>query len=61
MVMTDDATPVSPATAVPATPPRAALARVVRLRELSPKTMWLTAAAITAVAVVVLWWPATAV
>jgi hypothetical protein len=33
-----------------------------RLRELSPKTMWLTAvviAVLTAAAVVVLWWPAT--
>ncbi|OXM68252.1 hypothetical protein CF165_13995 [Amycolatopsis vastitatis] len=34
-----------------------------RLRELSPRTMWLTAvviAVLTAAAVVVLWWPATA-
>ncbi|WP_410574345.1 pentapeptide repeat-containing protein [Amycolatopsis sp. cmx-4-61] len=61
--MTDDATPSSPATAVPAPPPLAAPVRVVRLRELSPKTMWWTAAviaALTAGAVVVLWWPATA-
>ncbi len=61
--MTDDATR---STVIPrvAEPQLAAVAsRPARLRELSPKTMWLTAAVIavlTAAAVVVLWWPATA-
>ncbi|WP_086839412.1 pentapeptide repeat-containing protein [Amycolatopsis kentuckyensis] len=60
--MTDETTPPrasqSPESPFPATP-----LRVTRLRVLSPKAMWLTAAAITmltAIAVVVLWWPATA-
>lgn len=60
--MTDDATPPRPGTSVPTPPPSASAARP-RLRELSPKTMWLTAVVIvvlTAAAVVVLWWPATA-
>ncbi|WP_410671419.1 pentapeptide repeat-containing protein [Amycolatopsis sp. cmx-4-68] len=45
------------------TPPPTEPARVTRLRALSPKTMWSTAAVIavlTAGAVVALWWPATA-
>src|SRR4051812_20580835 len=61
--MTDDATPPPSAPAVPAPALPAASARRARLRELSPKTMWLTAAVVvvlTAGAVVVLWWPATA-
>jgi uncharacterized protein YjbI with pentapeptide repeats len=60
--MTDDVTPPPSSPGVPASPPAGALAPRPRLRELSPKTMWLTAAAIavlTAGAVVVLWWPAT--
>jgi hypothetical protein len=60
--MTDDATPPQPGTGVsPPLPSAAAVARP-RPQELSPKTMWLTAAVIavlTAGAVVVLWWPAT--
>ncbi|MGW5748129.1 pentapeptide repeat-containing protein [Amycolatopsis sp. NPDC003861] len=61
--MTDnDAAPPPSAPAVLAPPLSAAAARRARLRELSPKTMWLTAAVIavlTAGAVVVLWWAAT--
>lgn len=63
MVMTDDATPTNPAADISAFPAPAAPMRVARLRELSPKTMWLTAvmmAVLTAGAVVTLWWPATA-
>jgi uncharacterized protein YjbI with pentapeptide repeats len=63
MVMTVDATPPPPAIAVPAPSPLAATNPAVRLRELSPKAMWWTAALIavlTAGAVVALWWPATA-
>ncbi|MEU4522153.1 pentapeptide repeat-containing protein [Amycolatopsis sp. NPDC024027] len=61
--MTDDDTPPPPAASVPVPPPLVEAVRVVRLRELSPKSMWWTAAVIavlTAGAVVVLWWPATA-
>jgi uncharacterized protein YjbI with pentapeptide repeats len=54
--MTDNTPPPSPGTPPPP-------ARVTRLRELSPKTMWSAAAVVavlTAGAVVALWWPATA-
>ncbi|WP_372672734.1 pentapeptide repeat-containing protein [Amycolatopsis kentuckyensis] len=61
--MTDDAMPGPDNPGVP-NPSRAAeAARRARLRELTPKTMWMTAAVIavlTAGAVLVLWWPATA-
>jgi uncharacterized protein YjbI with pentapeptide repeats len=61
--MTDDVTspPSSPGDL--AAPPSATAAQRARLRELSAKTMWLTAvviAVLTVGAVVVLWWPATA-
>ncbi|MEV6871597.1 hypothetical protein [Amycolatopsis sp. NPDC051128] len=61
--MTDDVTPPPLSPGVPASPPPAVSAHRPRLRELSPKTMWLTGAVIavlTTCAVVVLWWPATA-
>src|SRR4051812_38739883 len=60
--MTDDLTPPALSRGIPVPPPAVAAPRV-RLRELSPKIMWLTAAVIvvlTAGAVLVLWWPATA-
>ncbi|MFG1645724.1 pentapeptide repeat-containing protein [Amycolatopsis sp. NPDC049252] len=61
--MTDDITPSTSGPGVPDPQRSAATGAPARLRELSPKTMWLTAAVIavlTAGAVVVLWWPATA-
>ncbi len=62
VVMTEDNAPPSPAPGVPPASSTVAPVRVVRLRELSPTTMWWTAAviaALTAGAVVALWWPAT--
>ncbi len=59
--MTNDTTSPSQISAVLASQPFATTPRA-RPRELSPKTMWLTAVVIgvlTAGAVVVLWWPAT--
>src|SRR4051812_25863429 len=60
--MTDDAAPSPLGTGVPAPLPSPGAAPRPRLRELSSKTMWLTAVVIvvlTAGAVVVSWWPAT--
>src|SRR4051812_39242159 len=59
--MTDDTTSLTSGSGVPDSQRPAASDRAPQ-RELSPNTMWLTAAAIvvlTAAAVVVLWWPAT--
>ncbi|MEU4522951.1 pentapeptide repeat-containing protein [Amycolatopsis sp. NPDC024027] len=61
--MTEDATPSQRGTGAPSPPSTASTVPRERLRELSPKTMWLTAvviAVLTAGAVVLLWWPATA-
>ncbi|MGW5721583.1 pentapeptide repeat-containing protein [Amycolatopsis sp. NPDC003865] len=58
--MTNDTTP--PSSAAPASQQLSAVVPRARLRELSPKAMWLTAAAIavlTSAIVVVLWWAAT--
>ncbi|MFJ7216565.1 pentapeptide repeat-containing protein [Amycolatopsis sp. NPDC098790] len=60
--MTDDAAPTQASPDAPTPPPSPAAVSRPRLRELSPKTMWLTAfviAVLTAAAVVLLWWPAT--
>ncbi|WIX88202.1 pentapeptide repeat-containing protein [Amycolatopsis sp. DG1A-15b] len=61
--MTDENPPSAPAPEVPAPPALAARVRAARLRELSPQAMLVIAVLITALtagAVVVLWWLATA-